>query len=302
MVRTLAQRLCWLFLLAAVVSGCGAPDRHEPASQRAELLGDSPLVKVFHDAETESGVPAEVLASIAFVQTGFSMNLYPVEELGHAPKEVGLMAIGTAGKVDVNVAAELVGLPTSILSADPEANVRAAAAWLASEARRRGSVPTNAEGWRPLVIAYGGEELGDEVVRRLRLGFETEDEEGRSIQLKVDGPEDGLGEIAQALGYPGAKWNPAYSGNYTNASRGASQINYVVIHTTQGSYAGTISWFKNPSAKVSSHYVVRSSDGQVTQMVDDQDIAWHDACFNSNTIGIEHEGYVQDPGKWYTDT
>jgi MYXO-CTERM domain-containing protein len=69
----------------------------------------------------------------------------------------------------------------------------------------------------------------------------------------------------------------------------------------QGSYSGCISWFKNSTAEVSAHYVVRSSDGQITQMVDDSDIAWHDACFNSETIGIEHEGYVSEPAKWYTD-
>ena len=98
-----------------------------------------------------------------------------------------------------------------------------------------------------------------------------------------------------------AIWNPAYSGNFQAASRGAAQINYVVIHTMQGSYGGTINWFKNPSAMVSSHYVVRSVDGQITQMVDDSDVAWHDACFNSETIGIEHEGFVADPARWYTE-
>jgi len=37
-------------------------------------------------------------------------------------------------------------------------------------------------------------------------------------------------------------------------------------------------------------------------MVDDSDRAWHDACFNSQTIGIEHEGFVTEPELWYTET
>lgn len=37
-----------------------------------------------------------------------------------------------------------------------------------------------------------------------------------------------------------------------------------MIHVTQGSYAGTISWFKDAAAQVSAHYVIRSSDGQIT--------------------------------------
>src|SRR5213075_2565387 len=97
----------------------------------------------------------------------------------------------------------------------------------------------------------------------------------------------GLGTIAQGMGYPGAIWNPASSSNYQAASRGAGDINYIIIHTVQGSYAGCINWFQNPAAQVSAHYVVRSSDGEITQMVDDSDIAWHVACFNSQSIGIE---------------
>ena len=59
--------------------------------------------------------------------------------------------------------------------------------------------------------------------------------------------------------------------------------------------------FQNTAAGVSSHYVVRSSDGDLTQMVDDKDVAYHDACFNTESIGIEHEGFVDDPGRWYTE-
>jgi hypothetical protein len=121
-----------------------------------------------------------------------------------------------------------------------------------------------------------------------------------SVIVTGHGVEEGLGVLSLGVGYPGGIWSPAYGGNYQNASRGSAEINYVVIHTVQGSYAGAISWFKNPSAGVSSHYVVRSSDGEITQMVDDTDIAYHDACFNSNSIGIEHEGYVDAPGTWYT--
>ena len=97
--------------------------------------------------------------------------------------------------------------------------------------------------------------------------------------------------------YGPAIWDPAYSGNYT-ASRSAA-IGAVTIHTAQGSYAGTISWFKNASANVSAHYVIRSSDGQVTQMVRHAHTAWHVRNHNSYTLGIEHEGYI-DNSAWYT--
>lgn len=104
-------------------------------------------------------------------------------------------------------------------------------------------------------------------------------------------------EATSSTDYPGARWIPASSSNYS--SRSGATITHIVIHTTQGSYAGAISWFQNPNARVSAHYVIRSSDGQVTQMVRESDKAWHIYMHNSYTIGIEHEGYIND-GSWYT--
>ncbi|HCT78140.1 MAG TPA: N-acetylmuramyl-L-alanine amidase [Micromonosporaceae bacterium] len=103
--------------------------------------------------------------------------------------------------------------------------------------------------------------------------------------------------------YGPATWIPAHSANYTVANRESSHnINYVVIHTTQGSYNGTISWFQNPAAQVSAHYVVKSSNGAVTQMVREKDIGWHAGnwTYNTQSIGIEHEGWVEQDG-WYTE-
>lgn len=107
----------------------------------------------------------------------------------------------------------------------------------------------------------------------------------------------GAKSAAKSTDYGPAIWNAAYSGNYT-ASR-SQAISAVTIHTTQGSYAGTISWFTNASANVSAHYVIRSSDGQVTQMVRDAHTAWHVGSQNGYTLGIEHEGYVSS-SSWYT--
>ncbi|GAA4053575.1 hypothetical protein GCM10022409_45630 [Hymenobacter glaciei] len=85
--------------------------------------------------------------------------------------------------------------------------------------------------------------------------------------------------------------------NYSG--RGGVAVTHYAIHTVQGTYAGCISWFKNCSSQVSAHYVVRSSDGQVTQMVSEANKAWHIGSENPYTIGTEHEGYVND-ASWYT--
>lgn len=103
--------------------------------------------------------------------------------------------------------------------------------------------------------------------------------------------------------YPDTEWIPAHSSNYTSASRPAQHpVRFVIVHVTQGSYAGTVQHFRNPKAKVSTHYVIRSGDGHIAQMVREKDVGWHagNQDYNLRSIGIEHEGFVDEP-KWFTD-
>lgn len=97
--------------------------------------------------------------------------------------------------------------------------------------------------------------------------------------------------------YGPALWNPAASCNYSG--RAGVAVSAVTIHDVEGSYSGCISWFQNCAASVSAHYVLRSSDGQVTQMVLESNKAWHVGSENPYTIGLEHEGYASS-GAWYT--
>ncbi|MGH3086629.1 MAG: N-acetylmuramoyl-L-alanine amidase [Rubrobacteraceae bacterium] len=103
--------------------------------------------------------------------------------------------------------------------------------------------------------------------------------------------------------YRRARWYGAYSGNYSRANRPKShRINKVVIHVVEGSWSSAINWFKDPRAKVSAHYTVRSSDGFIGQSVREKDIAWHAGNWpvNQTSIGIEHEGYGDQPARWFT--
>ncbi|MFJ4893293.1 N-acetylmuramoyl-L-alanine amidase [Streptomyces sp. NPDC088788] len=101
-----------------------------------------------------------------------------------------------------------------------------------------------------------------------------------------------------AVDYPGAEWTAATSSNYTASDRPESyDLDYVIIHVTQATYADTLSIFRNPAKKVSAHYVVRSADGHVAQCVREHNVAWHAGNWDYNTrsIGIEHEGWVDKP-------
>lgn len=82
-------------------------------------------------------------------------------------------------------------------------------------------------------------------------------------------------------------------------------VDTIVIHVTEGSAASVRSWFNDPKAQVSSHYMVTKAGG-IVQFVREEDTAWHAGRVdhptaaivierpnvnpNSYTIGIEHEG------------
>ncbi len=80
-----------------------------------------------------------------------------------------------------------------------------------------------------------------------------------------------------------------------HSSRKGEAISAIIMHfTAGGSQSGTVGWFRNPKAKVSSHYVV-GRDGLVVQMVPLDRSAWHagkskigeKTGVNSYSVGIE---------------
>lgn len=103
----------------------------------------------------------------------------------------------------------------------------------------------------------------------------------------------------RSVDHPFADWFSAASANYTSADRPVSQLlDRIVIHVTQATYTNTLDIFRNPRKKVSAHYVVRSVDGHIAQCVREHDIAWHAGNweYNTRSVGIEHEGWVEQPG------
>jgi hypothetical protein len=86
---------------------------------------------------------------------------------------------------------------------------------------------------------------------------------------------------------------PASPRNYSQAYRPASMVRLVVVHATEGSFGGTVSWFRNPAARASANYVV-ARDGRAVHMVSDSAVAWHsgNGYVNRHSIGVEHEGFT----------
>jgi hypothetical protein len=97
--------------------------------------------------------------------------------------------------------------------------------------------------------------------------------------------------------------DPTNYGNFDFANRPKDlKINYIFIHDTEGSYNAVVDEFQNPASYVSANYLIRSSDGKVTQMVPDEDVSWgvYDWYDNTHGINIENEGYAAQGATWYT--
>lgn len=297
-------------VLALGAAGCG------DLPERRVLRGASPLVAAMNDAAAEHDVPAEILAGLAWAETGLRPPRAIEDHDDHAPRSIGVMGLPEVGAVrSAERAARLLGVPVEALE-DERTNVRAAAVLLralADELFGRGVLGQSGSRDRWLIVAEryfdagaAGEALALDVRRTIARGLSTTDSRGAAFEIPsfaelytqqqlFDRTRHGL-----TPDYPNATWVAADASNYTAASRTAADIDVVVIHTVQGSYAGAISWFRNPSSNVTAHYVIRRSDGAITQMVQHKDVAWHagNSTYNRRSIGIEHEGWVADANNY----
>jgi len=289
-----------MFMLLFAALGC-----HQP-----QTLQTNTLDTAFGEAAQDFDVPRDLLVTISYALT----RLDDRSGMASMDDRVGLMELRTdANSPSVQDGVNILGYSYDTIVNDPVANIRTGAAILAGMARQQEQwsgepVDTILE-WHPIVSRYASAEpmvsagFADQVFRLMEYGFATTLPSGEWVEVTPqlfnwrDGHAERMGSslIDQYI--------PASSSNYTDASRTSADINTVVIHTTEGSYSGSISWFQNSEASSSAHYVIRSSDGEITQMLDEEDIGWQAGHWETNqtSIGIEHEGYTSQPDTWYTD-
>ncbi|WP_273845651.1 N-acetylmuramoyl-L-alanine amidase [Rubrobacter calidifluminis] len=264
------------------------------------------LREVFRVAARRYGVPEELLLAMGYVNSMWEM---PPRRFGrYRPGDVhGMGGYGVMGlRQDPRVktlaeASRLTGFSRFSLETEPRANIIGAAAVLSKLAGKKAGFGR----WYRVVGEYGGGRLyADEVYAVLGQGVSAR-VGGRSLSLAAVPAARAFGDLyqGQAAGdYPGSTWYGASPSNYTAANRpnGGLNITTIVVHVTQGSWASAIDWFSDPRAQVSAHYVVRRSDGKIGQCVHEHDIAWHAGnwSYNQHSIGIEHEGYADNPGNW----
>lgn len=302
------RRTCVAVLSLVALAACSS-------SQDADVVA---LNDAFLDAATTHDVPRDLLVSLAYSSTRMD-GRGGEAAIDDSYGVMGLPMDAVADGPTLTHAAGLIGQTPDALIADAELNIQGAAA----ELRWRGDAWEEETGlqlddvsdWAEVVAWYSGSEDGGaqrsyarQVYRWIEGGLSTQAPSGELVVIEsreVDVPMLSMVQVAGGTGdYPGtANFVQAHSSNYTNQSRTASDIDMIVVHTAQGSYSGTYNWFQNSAANATAHYVIRSSDGEVTQMVWEEDKAWHagHSTTNSRSVGIELEGYIDYPGTWYTE-
>jgi N-acetyl-anhydromuramyl-L-alanine amidase AmpD len=270
----------------------------------------------FGEATERHGLPPGLLEALAYTETGLRPSVHHEDAdngCGEHQSPAGIMGLRPQGAsgATIELAALAAGLEPATVASDTGANIEAAAALLRAWAGPQARSWELLDWWEALELwsgyTQGGDTYAGEILEMLARGRRLEMLDGTVVEIlerEAEGTQQRLKGLraGNSPDYPGADYKPASTNNYTASNRGAAQIEKIVIHVTQGSYSGSISWFQNGSSSVSAHYVVKSSNGAITQCVLDKDIAWHAGHWATNeaSIGIEHEGWVADPS-WFTD-
>ena len=258
-------------------------------------------------------IPQGMLEAISFTNTHVNHLTdanYHHDGPDAMPRAYGLMGLVKDGKgyfrENLHLVAKVSGISETEILQNPTANVMAYAKAFSRLANENKA--TEIKGYLSVIQQLSELPIGEEkdvypmqsmlysvclVLNDARIaeqfGFPKQDIDLRTVFAEhydlLTAPEL---DITRSPDYPPAIWDPAPECNWEPRT---NDVKAVVIHYTEGSYAGCISWFKNCQASVSAHYVIRSFDGQVTQMVREADKAWHARTANGYTIGIEHEAY-----------
>jgi N-acetyl-anhydromuramyl-L-alanine amidase AmpD len=276
----------------------------------------------FLSASATYAVPVQIIQAIAYVETHWVQRIPEKSSVkSDKPKVYGVMGLRDDEHLGHSLieAAKIIQQPIDSIIYSSAINIRAGAALL----RRymddivitNGIDDRKIEAWGDVVKRYSGIPDGDiaeicaaDIYRLINHGF---DENGVKIdRLAVDSlkfikniqKQHEKSELSQP-DYSPAHWVAAYSGNYQTTNRPTDYaVNEIVIHTTEGSYASAISTFQSSTSGVSAHYIIRSSDGDITQMVEQKNTAYHagNLSHNHRSVGIELEGFADDASYFTT--
>ncbi len=278
------------------------------------------LIDAFSTASKAYNVPADLLKAVAYEQTRYSNIIESDADRGPGvqPPLYGVMGLRNDNWFGHSLieGAKLINQSADVVAVNPYYNIQAAAALLSSIADSLNINRTNLNNWRPVLEEFSGIPQKDikpfftfDVFKVLSDGSDLDginipkyteinmNQFSRFVNPKSIKKSKETIQKVEDTDYGPAVWEP--SPNFYNDNN-FNQL-FAVVHDTEGPFASALSWLRNPQAQASAHYIIRSSDGYIVQMVRERYAAWHVVCWNRYMLGVEHEGYVNQPS-FFTDT
>ncbi|MFZ4398697.1 MAG: N-acetylmuramoyl-L-alanine amidase [Bacteroidales bacterium] len=272
------------------------------------------IQKYFNQVASEFDLPVSLLMVIGQIENNWTQTGPTIDQgwgIMHLVKNNYCNTLGDASKI--------LGVSEQVLKDDAFQNIRGAAALIVKYAGKNKKKFKKIEDWFHAVAKFSGlinEELRNiqaltyyETLKNGIISRTVWDETicilpQSSINLEeLSKNQKKKSKLAiKSTDYGPALSNLAPSCNYAS-SRTHTIDTWVMHYVGTGTYSGAISWFLNCASGVSAHFVIRSSDGQITQCVAVANTAWHCGASaypynNPRSIGIEHEATAANPGLW----
>jgi N-acetyl-anhydromuramyl-L-alanine amidase AmpD len=270
---------------------------------------DGPLATHAALVAEAAGVPRDLFLAIAQVEGGLTLPARRIVRPDDDVPVAGLLELRHGAFNSLARGAELTGFSEDDLRADTDLGTEAGALVLGELGRQHGARAADLDSWRESVRVLSGiqgpylDRYLAEVWMVLRGGgaFPARDGETVYIPPHPELPVPAVGHLDQATNmpdFPGAIWFPTSCVNKCTPGRplGQGSVNKIVIHDTEGSWAGSVATLQNDPGK-SVHYIVDVDGSRVGQFLHESDTAWHagNYYYNETSVGIEHVGMAADP-------
>lgn len=272
--------------------------------------------KYIDDAAAEFKVPAIILKAAAQVQSNWAQT--GASFYG----SYGMMGLIESHNVkQITLAASLTNLSADDIKNEAKANIRAAAALLAYYQKGK-PTSNNLADWFEATRDLTGL-IDEEMKTSLATSFYNVIKNGsKTVSLwreiiQIDAQPITIPEYKTAPEKKNknvnsvASTNTDYAGavsqmttcNYATGRSGYNIDYYFVHYIGTGTYAGSISWFKNCTSSVSAHYIIRNIDGEISQVVRESDRAYAQGVtgqpqWNGASISTEHEVLATNLSMW----
>jgi hypothetical protein len=270
--------------------------------------------RYFHEAATRYKVPTALLEAIGQVETNWT-QIGPSIDQGwgvmHLVKNSYCDSLGEASR--------LLGVGEGTLKDDAHQNIMGAAALLAKYAGAKRTSFKKLEDWvqaakrLSCLIDDDTQQIAvEEYYRVLQGGQRARTLWGEMIkimphrEIRFERVKKAYRPRASraAADYPGAIPDFTPCQNLYTVGRNHSIDTWTNHWVGVGTYAQAISFFKTCDREpTSAHFVIRASDGEITQTVHVSDTAYHAGKIgypynNSRSVGVEHEATPVKPDLW----